>query len=38
LPPGALKDLLKDAIVEEAKDNREYAATVRTCLAQLKVL
>jgi hypothetical protein len=31
-PQGRLKDLLRDAIQEEAGDEREYAATVRACL------
>lgn len=36
-PPGTLKDLLKVAILEEASDDKEYAATVRACLALAQV-
>jgi hypothetical protein len=32
MPAGRLKDLLKKAILEEAADDKEYAATVRACL------
>lgn len=37
-PPGTLKDLLKEAILEEARDDKEYAAAVRACLALAKVV
>jgi hypothetical protein len=34
LPAGHLKELLKVTILEEAADDKEYAATVRACLSQ----
>jgi hypothetical protein len=36
-PPGTLKDLLKEAILDEASANKEYAATVRAYLNTARV-
>jgi hypothetical protein len=34
-PPGRLKDLLRQAVLDEASDNKEYAAMIRAYLAHI---